>query len=148
MADPEAFARDVANGNIKARNSRGVGPYPSSLAGDQDEDDQDDGAADGTGQQQQRHQARFEEIPTPQNVVRMPPINWAKYHIVGESLDKLHEEQRVRPVQGQPLRDDDLRPRERGEENVIARPYDPWKDGVMSGEKEKGVRTRSGGKKG
>ena len=93
-----------------------------------------------------KEQNQFGELPTAQKVVRMPPVNWAKYHIVGESLDKLHEEQRIRPAQGQPLRDDDLRPKERGAESVIARAYDPWKDGLVK--KEKGVRTRSGGKKG
>lgn len=46
----------------------------------------------------------FPRIPQPQNVVRMPAINWAKYHVVGESLDKLHEEQRRRPDPGEPSR--------------------------------------------
>ena len=41
-------------------------------------------------------------LPGKQNVVRCPPINWAQYAVVGESLDKLHREQQARPVQGQP----------------------------------------------
>lgn len=85
----------------------------------------------------------FGDIPSSQNVVRMPPINWAQYHIVGESLDKLHEEQRVRPSPGQPARDEDLRPRERAPESVIAAPYNPWTDKV--GTKEGRTRSSGGG---
>lgn len=40
--------------------------------------------------------------PAPQNVYRMPPVNWAKYGIVGEVLDKMHEEQRTHPTLGEP----------------------------------------------
>ena len=65
-------------------------------------------------------------LPSSQNVVRMPPINWSKYHIVGESLDRLHEQQQQRPSPGQPRIDDELKPRE----HVIAAPFDPWKDKI------------------
>jgi hypothetical protein len=41
-------------------------------------------------------------LPKPQNVVRCPPINWAQYGVVGESLDKLHAEQQQAPNQGAP----------------------------------------------
>lgn len=41
-------------------------------------------------------------IPKPQNIVRCPPINWSQYAVVGESLDKLHDEQVRRPAQGTP----------------------------------------------
>lgn len=41
-------------------------------------------------------------IPKPQNVVRCPPINWSQYAVVGESLDKLHDEQVRYPAQGTP----------------------------------------------
>ena len=160
VANPEAFARDVASGKIRARGMRDilgpVGEVPSGLGavgstgegaldepmadhvdngGEMDESgDEDDKPAADTS-------SAFGEIPSAQNVVRMPPINWAKYHIVGESLDKLHAEQRARPVAGQPLRDEDLRPRQRAPEHVIASPYDPWRDKLEA--KEKG-RTRSG----
>ncbi|KAI0555378.1 hypothetical protein F4679DRAFT_166156 [Xylaria curta] len=42
------------------------------------------------------------QIPKPQNVVRCPPINWSQYAVVGESLDRLHNEQVRRPAQGTP----------------------------------------------
>ncbi|PTB69864.1 hypothetical protein BBK36DRAFT_1085317, partial [Trichoderma citrinoviride] len=41
-------------------------------------------------------------IPKAQDVVRCPPINWSQYAVVGESLDKLHNEQVSRPTQGTP----------------------------------------------
>jgi hypothetical protein len=63
----------------------------------------------------------FGHIPVPQNVVRMPPINWAKYQVVGEPLDRMHEEQLYRPSPGQPSR-------ERAPEHVLASPYRPLVD--------------------
>lgn len=57
--------------------------------------------------------------------MRCPPVNWAKYHVVGEALDKLHEEQRRRPVNDQG-NDDTLGVE--GEDHIIAAPYNPWKD--------------------
>lgn len=44
----------------------------------------------------------WQKLPKPQNVVRMPAINWSQYAIVGESLDKLHQEQVSAPTQGTP----------------------------------------------
>ena len=65
--------------------------------------------------------APFERIPGPQNVVRMPHVNWEKYHITGEPLDSMHEQQRRWPgnfAYGQ----------DRGREQVVAAPYSPWLD--------------------
>ncbi|KAL2182722.1 hypothetical protein L209DRAFT_759938 [Thermothelomyces heterothallicus CBS 203.75] len=45
----------------------------------------------------------WQRLPRPQNVVRCPPINWAKYGVVGESLDKLHAEQVAAPTPGAPM---------------------------------------------
>ena len=160
VANPEAFARDVASGKIKARGMRGilgpVGEMPNDM-GDVisgregelhpsvEDDAKDGGEMDDSETEDDKSAAQvdsdFGEIPSEQNVVRMPPINWAKYHIVGQSLDKLHEEQRIRPVAGQPLRDEDMKPKLRAPEHVIASPYDPWKDKLEGKEKS---RTRSG----
>ena len=162
--DPEAFARDVASGKIKARGMRDIlGPVGEMPQGLPDVDSRREGempevAADQVkeavemedSEEEDNERAAgpshaFGEIPTEQNIVRMPPINWAKYHIVGESLDKLHAEQRSRPVAGQPLRDEDLKAKQKAPEHVIASPYDPWRDKLEA--KEKG-RTRSGRGKG
>lgn len=162
VADPEAFARAVAGGKVRARGMRGIlGPVGEvrregfdggdpTRRGEADGGDGggevrglgdgDDGATVGMG-----GGVAFGEIPSGQNVVRMPPVNWAKYHIVGASLDKLHEEQRSRPVAGEPLRDGDVKPRPRAPEHVVASPYDPWRDRLDG--REKG-RTRSGRGKG
>ncbi|KAL9130757.1 MAG: hypothetical protein Q9217_001153, partial [Psora testacea] len=91
---------------------------------DGDDDDDDDDTMDLTTdaafastiqvppqqkQQQQQHTRSSGHIPTPQNVVRMPPINWAKYHVIGEGLERLHEKQRKAPTDGRPRTDEDLR---------------------------------------
>ena len=160
VANPEAFARDVASGKIKARGMRDVlgpvgevqngakgvdyrqaGEPNGSLAERVEDSEEMEDSADEDDKPMAEPSSTFGEIPSEQNVVRMPPINWAKYHIVGESLDKLHAEQRSRPVAGQPLRDEDLKPKQRAPEHVIASPYDPWRDKLEV--KEKG-RTRSG----
>lgn len=145
MQNPEAFAKDVVSGKIKARGMQGI--IPSAEEQDADEHSSDDENI-ATAQneipshsQESKATESFGLIPSAQNVVRMPPVNWTKYHIVGQSLDKLHEEQRRRPSAGQPLRDEDFRPRERAVESVVAAPYDPWVDGVG----EKVGRTRRGG---
>ena len=162
VADPEAFARDVISGKIKARGMQNIlGPvgelqHGLSGANPRREGELDGGPADEAEDAVEMDEAEdeddkrmaetaFGEIPSAQNVVRMPPINWTKYHIVGESLDKLHEEQRSRPVAGQPFRDRNLKPKQRAPEHVIASPYDPFRDKMDV--KEKG-RTRSGRGKG
>lgn len=147
LEDPEGFARAIIEGTIKSRSMEGIIPVADSssaskesgnvTASDSDEEMHDSGEKAATITD------TFGTIPSAQNVVRMPPVNWARYHIVGESLDKLHEEQRNRPSPGQPLRDEDLRPRERAPEHFIAAPYNPWVDKVG----EKPGRTRSGAKK-
>ena len=133
VADPEAFAADVAAGKVKTASQSGP------LAGGDDfqdsalDSDEDDNRSSQTS-------SRFDTIPGPQNIVRTPPINWAKYHIVGEALDKLHEEQRARPTPGQPRRDDDPI---RAPKHVIAAPYSPWADKQA----DSPMRTRSYAKK-
>ena len=65
----------------------------------------------------------FNTIPGPQNVVRMPHINWDKYHITGEPLDRMHEQQRRWP--GSTAYGTD-----RGREFSVAAPYSPWQDSL------------------
>jgi hypothetical protein len=45
----------------------------------------------------------WQTLPKPQTVVRCPPVNWAQYGVVGESLDKLHAEQVAAPTPGAPM---------------------------------------------
>lgn len=139
VADPDRFATDVAKGKVKTISGNGLVVGPSlDVERKTSPDDFQDSALDSDLDDERplREDSRFENIPGPQNIVRMPPVNWAKYHIVGESLDKLHEEQRARPIPGQPRRNEDLL---RAPEHVIAAPYNPWTDKVA----EPYMRTRS-----
>lgn len=60
----------------------------------------------------------FPPIPEPQEVVRCPPIEWAKYNIVGESLDKLHRQQQLHPGNEGA----------NGRDSTVAARYDPFLD--------------------
>ena len=70
----------------------------------------------------------FERIPAPQKVVRMPHINWAKYHVNGSALDRQHEQQRRWPGSV-----DNSQPK--GREFTVAAPYSPWYDGAGAEDK-------------
>lgn len=77
----------------------------------------------------------FSRIPGPQNVVRMPHVNWEKYHVLSEPLDRMHEQQRKWPgstAYGQ----------DRGREHAVAAPYSPFLDRV-EGQNGNGKRTDS-----
>jgi len=65
--------------------------------------------------------AAFSQIPGAQNVVRMPHINWEKYHIVGDVLEQIHEQQRRWPGVSGDVQD-------RGREFGVAAPYSPFQD--------------------
>ncbi|KAL2817304.1 hypothetical protein BJX63DRAFT_419588 [Aspergillus granulosus] len=121
--EPEKFARELAAGNLVRKAPGGFIDF------NYDEED-DEGDALGT-----RDENGLGTIPPPQNVVRMPPVNWAKYQIVGESLDKMHDEQVRRPSVGEPRRDEFGR----SPEYLLASPYRPLVDKLESPTKDKGV---------
>ncbi|KKZ67472.1 hypothetical protein EMCG_06848 [[Emmonsia] crescens] len=147
-AHPEAFARELAKGNLTSK--AGDIFNPTGLEDGDEDEDADAYRPEPVGQQiaaqentntamdiDEPPSPSFGKIPTPQQVVRMPPINWAKYHIVGEPLDKLHEEQRRRPSPGEPRRDD-ITSQQRAPEHFIAAPYRPFTDNL-----EPPMKTRS-----
>ena len=124
--DPEGFARDLKEGKLRAE--KGDLLRPARVEDDEDENDDDDAMDldDGAGAK-----SKFGTIPAPQTVVRMPPVNWAKYHVVGEVLDRLHEEQRRRPTPGEPRRDSSsMGPPSRTSEHLLAAPYRPFTEKV------------------
>lgn len=125
MADPEGFARDLAAGKIAMDDAEGKAGCEDVVMGDASSDSAEGG----------KRESRFGTIPAPQSVVRCPPVNWAQYHVVGEALDKLHEEQRLRPSSGEPQRDE---PR-RAPPQVVAAPYRPFVDKLA----DSPIRTRS-----
>jgi hypothetical protein len=90
---------------------------------------------------------KWPEIPIPQNVVRAPPVNWAKYQVVGDSLEKLHKDQLARPSEDTPQRvgadgvlvsggEGYRRPADLG----VAAPYQPGRDKIEKGTKKSGKR--------
>lgn len=135
-ADPEQFARKLAAGDLSARDGGFM-----DLSGDMDDDDDNDGEEEGQlgdggdgGNDSSDSFYNLGKIPTPQNIVRMPPINWAKYQIVGEPLDRMHAEQLRRPAGGEPRQDLG----QRAPEHVLASPYRPLVDKLETSAKMTG----------
>lgn len=62
-------------------------------AGTEDEEEQNKAPA----QKPRGVQDILDEIPAPQQIVRMPPINWDKYHVAAEPLERMHLAQQLRP---------------------------------------------------
>ena len=117
-ANPEKFAHELASGNLKSASSQWILGKEATESLRPPTDHSKDGSITQEG-------TTFGIIPAPQNIVRCPPVNWAKYHVIGEALDNLHQEQRSRPTLGDPQREYET-PRE--PEHVIAAPYRPWAD--------------------
>lgn len=162
LANPQAFLADLGGSRVGYEGDR---LFPRGSKGEdesdsKDDDDDDDDEADKeagvkthskfTKSNRQRPpdgQAQpWNKLPKPQNVVRMPPINWSQYAVVGESLDRIHQEQLAAPSQGAPatLRADGTFQFTAGgggdagifnkQEKLIgvAAPYNPGKDKLAS----------------
>jgi hypothetical protein len=150
VAEPEAFVRELragrltnanADSNILAPTLADSGAEETANGHAENEQGRKDSANTSPPAATEDLKPKFPPVPTPQNIFRCPPVNWAKYHVVGESLDKLHEEQRQRPSPGEPSRDQrDVR----APLHVIAAPYSPFTDKV--GELHP-MQTRRGSKK-
>jgi hypothetical protein len=115
-ANPEAFAHELATGRLKTEDRGGVVQFSDDSMETED--------ADGNPKRTNPDgspASSFGSIPAPQNVVRMPPINWAKYSVVGEPLDRMHAEQLRRPYPGEPRQ-------ARAPEHLLASPYRPLVD--------------------
>ncbi|KAJ1331499.1 ZZ-type zinc finger-containing protein 3 [Microdochium nivale] len=98
--DSEDDGEGVAMDEAKASNTASATPKPQKQSRSRNS------ASDSnTGELQSGKQAQqpWERLPKPQSVVRMPAINWAQYAIVGESLDRIHQEQVNAPAQGSPV---------------------------------------------
>lgn len=144
LADVEGFMDAVTEGQVRTTRSGGlvVGPNPNMEWEDPPNGHEGDNEKS-RRDPEKKAMARATEsmdIPGPQNIVRCPPINWANYHIVGDPLNKLHDEQRRRPTPGQPHSDEEPISTT---EHVIAAPYSPWTDRLP----ETSMRTRSVAKK-
>lgn len=146
LSNPEGFATALKEGRIRMR---GDGLLDPSGDADSDEDMED---ADQTMKTESGTQAvarvkdeeKWEPLPTSQNVVRMPPINWEQYGVVGDSLEKLHKDQVARPVEGMPQRmgpDGQFHTGPEGQRREyagVASPYNPLKDRIEKPNSKKG----------
>jgi len=145
LAEPQRYRRELVAGRLKEQRPD-FGSVRDVLDAPEEEGDDDDEVGLGAMEEEESPRSRtgnqvseqargqdssprqaagtdapFSRIPGPQTIVRMPPINWDKYHIVGESLDALHEQQRRWPG-SLPGQDN------RGREHYVAAPYSPFYD--------------------
>ena len=176
LKDPVGFGRKMGEGRIKGEGSgdpkgstlRAIAAFEDTstrkamgntresegaLTSDDDDDDEEDEEDGGALNEEREGEITLENfgaIPSPQTVVRCPPINWAKYHVAGEALDKLHQEQQRNPDEGQPMGSiatqsapaargsmtapvlSGGRERTRRQSHPVAAPYSPWKDELVA----------------
>ncbi|KAF2750676.1 hypothetical protein M011DRAFT_179999 [Sporormia fimetaria CBS 119925] len=131
VEDPEAFGRAI-QAQARRKQSHNTVPDPltptlaDTLSSESDRPEagteKDNGAYTSVSEDPL---SKFAAIPQPQNIVRCPPVNWAKYHIVGEPLDRMHEEQRRWPGSTEPPR---TRNGQRAPSHAVASPYSPFTD--------------------
>ncbi|CAG8978187.1 hypothetical protein HYALB_00011422 [Hymenoscyphus albidus] len=136
VADPHAFTTALVNGELGKE-----GPSVPLYTDDDDDVDEED---EDEKTNVDIENKKWPKLPKPQNVVRTPPINWTQYAVVGDPLDKLHNDQVSRPSEGKPQKlgpdgalvfggDGVRRPADFG----IAAPYSPLRDRL---DKKKGKR--------
>jgi hypothetical protein len=142
LQDPEGFANAIASGNVKTKSDSLFNPSFSTDNDDDEDEDMED------AEEKEGKEKEWGSLPKPQNIVRCPPINWHKYAVVGESLDKLHEDQKARPSEGMPqilMPDGTLRSGGEGYRRPadigVAAPYAPGRDKIEK------MSTRKGGKR-
>lgn len=105
VSRPQEFADYIVSGAAKRNqsltNNPGTGPLPSNFTAPIPEPIPADSPQADTDMDSPaiapQSPAGFPAIPAPQEIVRCPPINWAKYHIVGAPLDAMHAAQQVHP---------------------------------------------------
>lgn len=111
VEEPEGFVGDLNTGKLTSTPRDGITV------------DDDDSESD-SERQDVAKESKFGKFPAPQNVVRAPPIEWSKYHIVGEPLDRMHEIQRRYPG----FREEMLDAVQKPQPHSIASPYKPFAD--------------------
>ena len=132
LDEPERFREELRKGNVEEKRMTS-GDVRAILDAESDDDEDDEQQDEGPGQDSKKEgggmtngnsteKHTFDRIPGPQNVIRTPHVNWEKYHVVGEPLDRMHEQQRKWP--GQRYTHDT----DRGREFSVAAPYSPWLD--------------------
>ncbi|KAG9242314.1 hypothetical protein BJ878DRAFT_426183 [Calycina marina] len=103
LENPQEFARALKNGEITSAGDGLFDPLPLEENEDEDDEDEEINGGESSGKQKEApKKEKWEKIPKSQKIVKMPPINWEKYAVMGESLDKLHEDQKMKPNEGKP----------------------------------------------
>lgn len=120
LEDPEAFVEELRSGKLTAS-------APVGIDFDQDSDRDSDSSVDDKKPSKQER-SRFGKLPSSQNVVRCPPIEWAKYRVTGDSLDRLHESQRQYPGVSQQTLARGVLP----QPHEVMAPYRPFTDRLES----------------
>lgn len=144
LQNPRAFAEALRRDEVKMRDTAGTGGLGGFDDCEGDEDARDNGTEIDDDEMSTSPTSpitpsaplhSFGPIPTPQNVVRTPRINWAKYHIMSKPLENMHKSESQNPTEGTPRTDQDLKQEisrmqglGRQGEAVLTAPYDPWKD--------------------
>lgn len=108
LQDPDQFVLDLEQGKLNRPSNPAVGSEH----------------LESSGPSQGDSGSKFGRFPTPQNVARTPPIEWKKYHIMGEPLDRLHQVQQHYPGFGQEPQPGSAKP----QPHAIAAPYRPFSD--------------------
>jgi len=111
LAEPEAFIKELKAGNLSKPPPTGIDMDVDDSSGDEEMHDNQPGS-------------KFGLLPTAQNIIRCPPIEWEKYHVVGEPLDRLHEEQKRYPG----TTDNQHGRINQAPEHLVAAPYRPFVD--------------------
>ena len=108
LKHPEGFVKDLQAGKLSRPPRLGVEADDPGLAtGEQAED-----------------ASKLGRFPTAQNIVRTPPVEWTKYHVVGEPLDRIHRQQQQYPG----ATEETLESPDRLQPHTIAAPYRPFVD--------------------
>lgn len=100
--DPDRFVEELVSGNLREEQITND-PIAATFSQIEPSDSGDSEEEGELKKKSNNNKVHFPKIPVGQNIARCPPINWAKYHIVGEPLDRMHEEQLKRPTLGTPL---------------------------------------------
>ncbi|POS86748.1 hypothetical protein EPUL_005242 [Erysiphe pulchra] len=134
LQNPQEFARALFSGEIKTRSDPLLHPeHGCNYFGEEKVESSSSKNHECT----QSVANSWEKLPVQQNIVRSPPINFAKYAIVSESLDKLHSDQIARPNEGVPQNlgaDGEYTEMNEGNRRQydmgVAAPYNPFRDKI------------------
>lgn len=113
LQDPRAFADDLRAGKLSKSLAEGITFDDVEYESDEE-----------TTETAEKPPSKLPRLPQPQNIARCPPIEWSKYHVVGQPLDEMHELQKQYPGAPGTGHTNGLG---RKEHEIMA-PYRPFKD--------------------